>query len=205
MAMEILKFPRRYTVLLLKGAVEGRVVGESAAFPYFLEGNSGQDSVFGRDQTALDHTVMKGYLHVFLKGVGNGGGAYQEMLRCPFQRNLFHQVFINIAEEIIHQNAFFRGRHLQILIVIGAAYVSHQADDRGPGTVSPARLLFLRLLESCGCSGKEPRPGRTGGTQKIASPFLTLLEGKIQIREFLTLLMPVGSVNPDDISGIRLS
>ena len=106
MTMEILKFPRRYTVLLLKGAVEGRVVGESAAFPYFLEGNSGQDSVFGRDQTALDHTVMKGYLHVFLKGVGNGGGAYQEMLRCPFQRNLFHQVFINIAEEIIHQNAF---------------------------------------------------------------------------------------------------
>ena len=88
MAMEILKFPRRYTVLLLKGAVEGRVVGESAAFPYFLEGNSGQDSVFGCDQTALDHAVMKGHLHVLLKGVGDGGGAYEKMLRRPFQRDL---------------------------------------------------------------------------------------------------------------------
>ena len=75
MAMEILKFPRRYAILLLKGTVEGRIVWKTAALPYFLERDSGQDSVFGRDQTAL-------------KGVGDGGGAYEKMLRRPFQRDL---------------------------------------------------------------------------------------------------------------------
>lgn len=88
MAMEILKFPRRYAILLLKGTVEGRIVWKTAALPYFLERDSGQDSVFGRDQTALDHTVMEGHLHVLLKGVGDGGGAYEKMLRRPFQRDL---------------------------------------------------------------------------------------------------------------------
>ena len=88
MAMEILKFPRRYAILLLKGTVEGRIVWKTAALPYFLERDSGQDSVFGRDQTALDHAVMKGHLHVLLKGVGDGGGAYEKMLRRPFQRDL---------------------------------------------------------------------------------------------------------------------
>ena len=72
MAMEILKFPRRYAILLLKGTVEGRIVWKTAALPYFLERDSGQDSVFGRDQTAL----------------GDGGGAYEKMLRRPFQRDL---------------------------------------------------------------------------------------------------------------------
>ncbi len=89
MAMELLKFPRRYAILLFKGTVEGRIVWKTAALPYFLEGDSGQDSVFGRDQTALDHTVMEGCLHVLLKGVGDGGGAHEKMPGRPTQRDLF--------------------------------------------------------------------------------------------------------------------
>ena len=59
MAMEILKFPRRYAILLLKGTVEGRIVWKTAALPYFLERDSGQDSVFGRDQTALEDVYKR--------------------------------------------------------------------------------------------------------------------------------------------------